>query len=322
VLQRQPTLRLAGRLLALCALQGAVGCGAHGLNQPPRASASETARDQSVAEREALRTRNLHTRLHPLARELVLSQQREPSWVRDAVVRLPAESCAAAVRAAPSHAAECTLLALDHGAVALLVLREAGCSGDRCAEDSWVFLSAYQAALPLPARRAADYHALRAELPSDAAAVLWLAGFRGTSPTRVASAGELAAPYGAFADNQWGDDETQTGDDALPALAHYASCALAPDQRELLCRSHAGDVLGIDTVSGAQRLVAELGLDARDLDRSDDSLTYAPVTFTADGRLALKVSARHASCGPLPCELEATVAWPVSTPVQPKLSRL
>ena len=289
------------------------GCGAHGLVpvQPPEPMAADGA-----LEREALRTKNLHSRLHARARGLITSEGREATWVRDAVLKLPAESCARAVGVAPPSGAECTLLALDHGAVALLVLREGACLRDACAEHSWVFLPAYEAPLPLPSLRTADFHALRAELPSDTAAVLWLAGFRGASPSqRVADARELRAPYGPFARNGYGEEPE------LPALADYASCTLAPDQHELLCRSGTGDVLGIDAVSGATRLVAELGIPAAELAPGNE-LAQAPVRFTREGQLVLRVQAQGQRCGEGTCELVAFVDLASTGPQQPEWLRI
>jgi hypothetical protein len=314
-MRRQSSLRL-WHLSVSWLLLSLAGCGAHGFVPTQGGAGAQTQADAAL-EREALRAKNLHTRLHPGALALISSQGREASWVRDAVVKLPAESCAAAVRVAPTLGAECTLLALDQGSVALLVLREGACGPQVCAEHSWVFLGAYEAPLALPSLRTADYHALRAELPSDTAAVLWLAGFRGTSPTRLAERGrEHAAPYGPLAHNQYGDEPE------LPALADYASCTFAPDQRELLCRSHAGDVLGIDAVTGATRVVAELGLSESDLYGEPGALAHAPVSFTREGQLVVRVEAQHdPRCGQGPCELVSFLDWPITKAEHVELMR-
>jgi hypothetical protein len=302
-----PSISLVAALL--CA------CGAHGL-VPAEPTGALHGPSDGALEHDALRTKNLHTRLHARARELIMHEGREASWVRDAVLKLPAQACADAVRVAPPSGAECTLLALDHGAVALLVLREGSCSSEACTEHSWVFLPAYRAALPLPSLRTADFHALRAELPSDTAAVLWLAGFRGASSGgHVADARELRAPYGPFASHGYGEEP------ALPPLADYTSCTLAPDQHELLCRSEAGDVLGIDAASGATRLVAELGIPRERIDSSQGALAHAPVSFTREGQLVVRVQADDARCGQGPCELVSFLDWPIARPGPVELTR-
>jgi hypothetical protein len=246
-------------------------------------------------------------RTHPTVRALLEASGREAEWAVGATFALPAASCAAAVAVTPTEELDCTLLALGSGA-AILVMREPACQGELCSERSWAFMRSYARPLPLPARRAVDYRALRAELSREHATALWVAGFRGASDKRLA-----ADPYVT-------EQELAAVEDELPVLAEYTSCAVSPDERELLCRSTRGDVVGIDAERGTQRLVA--WIDAS----SDRAHHYArdPVYFTSNGELAMRVQAEgHALCEGegASCELVGLVSWPSPAPLLAHLVR-
>jgi hypothetical protein len=246
--------------------------------------------------------RPLIDRTHPAVRALLRATGHEAEWVERASFVLPAASCAAVVSWSPTGEVECVLVALGKGA-AILVLREPDCSGELCTERSWAFLRPYRAPLPLPARRSADFRALRAELSRDQATALWLAGFRGASDRRLA-----ADPYVT-------EEELAQVDEALPTLAEYTSCAVAPDESELLCRSTRGDVVGIDE-HGMPRMVA--WVDAQ----TSGSYAREPVYFTSNGELAMHVRAEHhALCASESCELIGLISWPSPAPALAHLVR-
>lgn len=308
------------RLAALLLASSFGGCVSHGpsvirgAHRPPTDQATPAAEAQRPPpEQKAVRARALETTLHPRARALIQAHAAQGAWAVDGMAVLPAAACAAAVGSTALGEEQCSLVALDRGATAVLLLRAPNCS--TCEPRSWVFLRKYAQPLPLPTRRAADYDSLRAELSSDAARALWLAGFRGAPESRVAAEG------------------TDDGDDvqaaperlaALPEVSDYRSCTLAPDEHELLCRSNSGDLVGLDPMLGAQRLVVELGLAAADVLTSEveGKATHAPPYFTDAGQLAMAVKVkRHALCGSgeQPCELVALVNWPSTTPLRPRL---
>jgi hypothetical protein len=258
-----------------------------------------------AGERETRRWDNFRTRLHPLARALVRGQSSEQAWLRDGVIDVPAASCAAAANWQPPTELSCSLVALDAGATAVMVMREPGAHADQLSiEHSWVFLSGFAWPLPLPAPRRAEYQRLRADLSKEAATSLWLAGFRAAGDPRLAL--ELAETT----------DELEP--DAAPPLASFQSCTLAPDERELVCRASSGDVIGIHPLRGARRLIARLGL--------TPALAHEarqPVEFSRPGELVLRVHAReHALCGTQSCELMARMAWPSAAPAELRWQRV
>jgi hypothetical protein len=284
------------------ALWAALVCSAacHVARAPSATLAPASIAVEVAKERGERRFENFRTRLHPLARALVRGQAGEAAWLRDGLLALPTASCAAAIQWSPPATLECSLVALDAGATAVLVMREAGaCRDVLCVEHSWVFLNGCARPLPLPAPRAAEYRRLRAELSKEDATALWLAGFRGAGDGRLAEAAE-------------GDEPALAAALDPPPLSTYQSCTLAPDQRELVCRATSGDVIGIHPLRGARRLIARLGLE---LASAHDA--HAPVDFTRDGKLLLRARAREpALCGLRPCELLARIAWPTVTPAQ------
>jgi hypothetical protein len=284
---------LGALLAALCA------CAAR---RSPEATtlAPATLALERAKEREARRLHNFQTRLHPLARALLRGHGSEPAWLRDGMVALPTSSCGAAIQWSPPAQLECSLVALDAGALAVLVMREPGvCRDEVCVEHSWVFLSGFAWPLPLPAPRLSEYQRLRAELSKEDATALWLAGFRGAGDPRIAGA-PLEEP------------------DRIPPLAGFQSCTLAPDERELVCRAITGDVIGIHPLLGARRLIARLGLQPALLDEARQ-----PVDFTGKGELLLRVRAReHPLCGAQSCELMARIAWPSVSPADVRWQRV
>jgi hypothetical protein len=292
--------RIENLALALLAL-GLSGCQA--LTPPPRTAepwlepkppAAETF---TMAHIERTPQSAPVDRTHPAIRELLRATRHEAEWAERASFVLPSASCAAAVSWSPPQELECVLVALGRGA-AILILREPACTGELCSERSWAFLAPYPRPLPLPARRSVDYRALRAELPREQATALWVAGFRGASDPRLA-----ADPYVTEA-------ELAAVEEELPTLAEYTSCALAPDERELLCRSTRGDVVGIDAERGGQRLVAWV-----DAESSAHSYAHDPVFFTPNGELAMHVRAEHHPlCATGSCELIGLVSWPSAAP--------
>jgi hypothetical protein len=251
------------------------------------------------SELRAQRLHNLRTRLHPVARALVYAHDAEGQWARDSALTLRAESCAGAVQFGDASQLECSLLALGDGRAALLVLSaQRECRGETCLEHSWVFLSAHAAPLPLPVRRVSDYRSLQALVSAEDATTLWLAGFRTYNDARMASA-------------RW-----QRPDATVQPLASFASCAIAPDERELLCRSVSGDVVAIDPLLGLQRLVARLGIEPASRARAGDQLALEPVWWTHDGQLAVDVWASgHPLCaGEAACRLTGLLDWPSRAP--------
>jgi hypothetical protein len=290
-------------------LAGLVACGAGAARRAshttPAALAPATLALELAKERSARRLHNFHARLHPMARALVRGQDSEHAWLHDALVVLPTASCGAVTNWTPSAGLECSLVALDEGAVAVLIMREAGvCSDDVCVEHSWVFLNGFAWPLPLPAPRISEYRRLRAELSREDATALWLAGFRGAGDSRRSQSSGAAT---AFAE----------APDRPPPLSSYKSCTLAPDERELVCRATTGDVIGIHPLLGARRLIARLGLESTAMQD-----VHEPVGWTRDGQLTLRVHAqRHVLCGEQACELVALVAWPSTSPARADWTR-
>jgi hypothetical protein len=283
-----------------------VGLCACAARRAPEASLAPAALARARAgEREARRWDNYRRRLHPLARALVRGQGSEQLWLRDGVVELPASSCAAAANWKPPTELACSLVALDAGATAVMVMREPGARSDElCIEHSWVFLSAFAWPLPLPAPRRAEYQRLRKELSKEDATALWLAGFRAAGDPRLAS--ELP------------ESSDDLEPDAAPPLASFQSCTLAPDERELVCRASTGDVIGIHPLQGARRLIARLGLTPASVGEARQ-----PVEFVHSGELVLRVHAReHPLCGSAPCELMARIAWPSAAPADARWQRV
>jgi hypothetical protein len=308
------TVRSRGRYGVLALLALLAGC--HALTPPPshqqsarpwlepKPAAPETFTMANIEQTTPPDTRPLIERTHPTVRLLLAATGHEAEWVENATFTLPPASCAAAVGWTPSIEHDCALVALGKGA-AILMMREPGCSGELCSERSWAFMRAYRAALPLPARRSADFRALRAELSREQATALWLAGFRGAGDRRLA-----ADPYVT-------DAELAAVTDEPPTLAEYTSCAVAPDEGELLCRSTRGDVVGIDAESGMPRIVA--WVDAR-----TDARSYAHdrVFFTDNGELAMHVRAsQHPLCDGDTCELIGLISWPSPAPALAHLVR-
>jgi hypothetical protein len=270
----------------------------------PRPASPETFTMTHIERTAPVDTRPLVDRTHPTVRLLLAATGHEADWVESATFTLPPASCAAAVGWTPASEHDCALVALGKGA-AILMMREPGCSGELCSERSWAFMQAYRAPLPLPARRSADFLALRAELSREQATALWLAGFRGAADKRLA-----ADPYVT-------DEELAAVDEELPTLAEYTSCAIAPDEGELLCRSTRGDVVGIDAENGMPRIVAWV-------DAKTDARSYAHdrVFFTSNGELAMHVRAsQHPLCDGDTCELIGLIAWPSPAPALAHLVR-
>jgi hypothetical protein len=288
------------RRFLLGALLAALSACASRSNPEATTLAPATLALERAKEREARRWHNFQTRLHPLARALVRGQGSEQAWLRDGLVALPTPSCGAATQWSPPAQLECSLVALDAGALAVLVMREPGaCSAEVCVEHSWVFLSGFAWPLPLPAPRLSEYQRLRAELSREDATALWLAGFRGAGDPRIADA-QPDEPVRA------------------PPLASFQSCTLAPDERELVCRAVTGDVIGIHPLLGVRRLIARLGLEPALVDEARQ-----PVDFTHGGELLLRVRAReHPLCGARPCELMARIAWPSASPAEARWQRV
>jgi hypothetical protein len=231
--------------------------------------------------------------LHETARLLIIAHGMQAEWLARGVVRLPLESCFAAVGYRSAQSAECTLIALADAETAVLVLSESeACDRADCLEQSWVFLNDQRSALPLPPRRASDYSSLRADLPREYAEALWLAGYRGRRDARTADAQD---PYAE-------PDERVT--DEPSRIASYASCTRAPRGPELVCRSREGHLIGLNPLTSVERVIARLELDAQ-----ADALDPAePPFFTEDGRLAVVVRVKkHALCGGEACALVAVV---------------
>lgn len=234
--------------------------------------------------------------LHETPRLLIIAHGLQSEWLARGALRIPIESCLAAIGVAHSEARECTLVSLADAATAVLVLSEsAQCDRAFCLEQSFVFLNDQRAALPLPPRRAADYSSLRADLSREYAEALWLAGYRGRRDARVAGA---ADPYADPADD--------VGDEP-PRIASYASCTRAPRGHELICRSHEGHLIGLDPLTSVERVIARLELDAQAGVLASEG-KEAPPFFTPEGKLAVAVHVeRHALCGEQACTLLGVV---------------
>lgn len=245
------------------------------------------------------RLANLEHGLHPAARALVRGEGADERWARDALIHLPVARCVSALGYAVERARQCSLVALGDGRVAVLVLNdEEGCRGEACLEQSWVFLPRHEVPLALPQRRLSDFRSLRSMVSSERASALWLAGFRSLGEGRLAARESDQA-------------------DGAPALA-YQTCTPAPDERQLVCRSTRGDVLAVDPLRGAARLLVQLGIDVGELPMH----ALAPVRFTPEGRMVVRVAAiHHPLCGSDECELTGTVDWPRGAPARVRLSR-
>lgn len=231
-------------------------------------------------------------RLHETPRLLIIAHGLQADWFARGVVRLPLESCTQALGVAQSEARECTLVALADAETAVVVLSQAPeCDRADCLEQSWVFLNDQGAAVPLPARRAADYRSLRADLSREYAEALWLAGYRGRRDARTADAED---PY------------AEPGDEAgeRPSIASYASCMRAPRTAELVCRSREGHLIGLNPLTSVERVIARLELK---LGENAEGLSEPPFV-TSDGRLAIAVRVQsHALCGGEACTLLGVV---------------
>jgi hypothetical protein len=307
------------RLLALTVLVSTLlGCGIIPLPRSPVSVFPLSAESVSWAtalgaagfggsELRTQRLHNLRTRLHPVARALVYAHGAEAQWAQDSALALRPEACAGALQVAAASRLECSLLALGDGRAALLVLSaQQECRAETCLEHSWVFLSGHDAPLPLPVRRLSDYRALEALVSAESAPALWFAGFRSYQDPRFAARGAWPITYAA----------------AEP-LASFASCTIAPDERELLCRSAAGDVVAIDPMLGLQRLVARLGIEPAAYARAPGQPAFEPVRWTSDGRLAVDVwASRHPLCGgESPCWLTGLLDWPNREPARAQFVR-
>jgi hypothetical protein len=235
--------------------------------------------------------------LHESARLLIIAHGLQAEWLARGLVRLPLESCFAALGFRSSAAVECTLIALADAETAVLVLSQSEqCDRADCLEQSWVFLNDQRSAVPLPPRRASDYSSLRADLSREYAEALWLAGYRGRRDARTADASD---PYA---------EPEQSLADERPQIASYASCTRAPRGAELVCRSREGHLIGLNPLTSVERVIARLELDAQAgaLDREGIA---EPPFFTSDGRLAVIVHVRrHALCGGRACTLLGVVA--------------
>jgi hypothetical protein len=275
-------------LLAFCAL--AMAC-----THAPRVSVQSALGalpDPLMHERDdAMRRVASFGGLHETARLLIIAHGAQSEWVHRGLVSLPVESCIAAVGSGGLDAVECTLIALADAQTAVLVLSQSeACDRATCLEQSWVFLDDQRSAIPLPARRAADYGSLRADLSREYAEALWLAGYRGRRDARTADASDPYAEPDPYADER-------------PSVASYASCTRAPHGSELVCRSREGHLIGLNPLTAVERVIARLELDA--LSREGIA---APPFLTADGELAVVVHVeRHALCGEQACTLLGVV---------------
>lgn len=264
-----------------------------------RANEAPVAEAPSAGEQLRLRRMsNLDSRLHPLISALIHDVHAEETWARDGLLSLPASRCAAAIGTSEVTTNSCSLIGVGDGRAALLVLgAPLGCQGleDPCIERSWVFLSRHPVPLALPTRRLSDFYGLRSAMTRHQASALWVAGFR--------SLGDDGSAFAA-APSSDGANEAPTDREVA-----YASCAVADDERELFCRSRAGDLLALDPEHGAMRLVARLGLPAQDVDLTHEPAAGQAPFWTADGRVAMRVHARrHPLCeGGAACELVALV---------------
>jgi hypothetical protein len=282
------------RALRFLALLGALALAA-GCAQAPRVSVQSAVSSLPAPllhmHEDGLRRSGSFGGLHETARLLIIAHGAQAEWLARGVIRLPLESCVAAVGYRSSEAVECTLIALADAQTAVLVMSQsAECDRAMCLEQSWVFLNDQRSPVPLPARRAADYSSLRTDLSREYAEALWLAGYRGRRDARSADAND---PYA----------EPEDAADELPRIASYASCTRAPHGAELICRSREGHLIGLNPLTSVERVIArlELSVSAGALAAEGRS---EPAFFTADGRLAIAVHlTRHALCGEASCTL-------------------
>lgn len=253
--------------------------------------------------------------LHERVRLLLIAAGAQADWVRHGVAELPVDTCRAVLPAQNVDLAltrDCSLIAVDAATAVLILSESASCERWSCLEHSWVFLSDYDVPLPLPARRAADYGSLRADLSRDVAEALWLAGYRGRSDPRLVDAND---PYAPDVDEAYAEE--------LPRIASYRSCTLAPGGSELLCRSDQGGVIGLDPRTSAQRVVASLERELRDGASLDAGDQLERVWWTPRGELALKVKMqRHPLCGEGACTLVGLLPWPTRASDAPRFVRL
>jgi hypothetical protein len=247
--------------------------------------------------------------LHETARLLIIAHGLQGEWLARGVVRLPLESCFAAVGFRSSEAVECTLVALADAETAVLVLSEAEeCDRADCLEQSWVFLNDQRSAVPLPPRRASDYSSLRADLSREYAEALWLAGYRGRRDARTADASDPYAEPGELNEER-------------PRIASYASCTRTPHGHELVCRSREGHLIGLNPLTAVERVIARLELDAQAGSLDAEGRTDPPF-FTSDGRLAVVVRVKHhALCGGDACTLLGVVTRDAGLQLVPSLPR-
>lgn len=234
--------------------------------------------------------------LHETARLLIIAHGAQAEWLARGVIRLPLASCMAAVGYQDTDAVECTLIALADAETAVLVLSQSEqCDRATCLEQSWVFLNDQRSPVPLPARRAADYSSLRADLSREYAEALWLAGYRGRRDARTADAND---PYA---------DPDELGDE-VPSVASYTSCTRALHGQELICRSREGHLIGLNPLTSVARVIARLELSLAAGTLAAEGLS-APAFYTTDGQLAIAVNMqRHALCGAGSCTLVGIVA--------------
>lgn len=256
--------------------------------------------------------------LHESVRLLLIAGGAQADWVRHGVAELPLQACRALVSTQVDLelARDCSLIAVDASTAVMILSESSSCERWSCLEHSWVFLSDNAVPLPLPARRAADYGSLRSDLTREVAEALWLAGYRGRSEPRLVDATDpYADPYAPEGEDAYLDE--------LPSIASYRSCTLAPDQRELLCRSRQGGVIGLDPRTSAQRVVASLERELAQGARLDQGDALERVWWTPRGELALKVKMqRHLLCGEGSCTLVGVLAWPAREGDAPRFVRV
>jgi hypothetical protein len=252
--------------------------------------------------------------LHESVRLLLIANGMQAEWVRNGVVSLPLASCRAALHTDVEQAVDCMLIAVDTATAVLILSESNSCDRWTCLEHSWVFLSDYDAPLPLPARRALDYGSLRADLSREVAETLWLAGYRGSRDPRLADGSD---PYGSEQDEPYAEELPDLG------IASYKSCRLSPEGGELVCRSRAGGVVGLDPRSSVQRMIASLEHDLAQGASLAATGNSERVWWTSRGELALKVKMqRHPLCGGGPCTLLGLLPWPVVESSTPRFVRL
>lgn len=252
--------------------------------------------------------------LHESVRLLLIAGGAQAEWVRHGVAELPLAACRELVSTQVdlTLARDCSMVAVDATTAVMIMSESPSCERWSCFEHSWVFLSDYGTPLPLPPRHAADYGSLRADLSREVAETLWLAGYRGRSDRRIVDGSDPYAP-----------EDADPYAEQPPSIASYRSCALAPDQHELVCRSQQGGVIALNPRTSAQRLVASL---ERELTRGaqlDHSEALERVWWTPRGELAMKVKMqRHPLCGESACTLVGVLAWPAREGDSPRFMRV